>query len=157
MTAPERSIWAFGDLMTIVLSGAETDGRAFVMRQVVPRHVRPPGLHRHANEDHLWSVESGRGRFYVGDAVTEGGPGTIAWGPRGIPHAFSADTDELHVLVVTTPAGLETYFAEVGEPAGSDSPPAPGWESPVGDEAPIAARYGIELLGPLPKWSPRSA
>src|SRR5262245_17025318 len=141
--------------MRIVLTGAETGGHAFVMKQVVPRHVRPPGLHRHANEDHLWYVEAGQGRFFVGDAVTEGGPGTVAWGPRGVAHAFSADSDELRVVVITTPAGLESYFTEVGEPARSETPPPADWESPAGDEAPIAARYGIELLGPLPGWAKR--
>jgi len=47
-------LWAFGDRMTFALTGQETDGQAFVMEQIVPRHTRPPGRHRHANEDHIW-------------------------------------------------------------------------------------------------------
>ena len=156
MTPPGRSIWAFGDLMTFVLTGAETDGRIFVMEQVVPRHTRPPGLHRHTHEDHIWYVQAGRGRFWVGDNMVEAGPSAIMWGPRGEPHAFSADSDELRVLVVTLPSGLESFFAEVGEPAATNAPPPPGWSPPAHDEGTIAARYGIELLGPLPGWTPRS-
>jgi quercetin dioxygenase-like cupin family protein len=141
--------------MTFLLTGAETGGRSFVMEQVVPRHVRPPGLHRHANEDHVWYVQSGGGRFWVGDTMTEAGPGAVLWGPRGVPHAFSADSEELRVLVVTLPAGLEAFFAEIGEPTSADAPAPPGWTPPVHDEDARAARYGIELLGPEPRWTPR--
>ena len=71
-----------------------------------------------------------------------------------MPHAFSADTDQLRVVVVTIPAGLEAFFEEIGEPARADGPPPAGWTPPVEDEAAHAARYGIELLGPQPGWSP---
>ena len=148
-----RSLWAFGDRMTFVLTGDETGGRAFVMEQIVPRHTRPPGRHRHANEDHIWYVQAGRGRFYVGDDMTEAGPGAILWGPRGVPHAFSADSEELRVLVVTTPAGLEAFFEAIGEPARGDGPPPPDWQPPVDDESAHARGYGIELLGLQPGWT----
>ena len=147
-------LWAFGDFMRIVLAGEGTGGRCFVMEQTVPRHVRPPGRHRHAHEDHVWFVREGRGRFWVADAVSEAGPGSILWGPRGVPHAFSADTDELRVVVVTLPAGLESFFVAVGEPARADGPPPHGWVPPVADEASVAAQFGIELLGPERGWTP---
>ena len=102
----------------------------------------------------MWFVREGRGRFWVADAVTEAEPGSILWGPRGVPHAFSADTDELRVVVVTLPAGLESFFAAVGEPARTDGPPPNGWVPLVADEAALAARFGIELLGPEPGWTP---
>ena len=151
-----RSIWAFGDRMTFVLTGDDTGGRCFVMEQVVPRHVRPPGRHLHAVEDHVWYVQAGHGRFWVGDEVVEAGPGSILHGPHGIPHAFSADSAELRVLVVTMPAGLEAFFEAVGVTAEGEGPPPPGWSSPAGDdEAALAQRHGIELLGPQPGWEPR--
>jgi mannose-6-phosphate isomerase-like protein (cupin superfamily) len=153
MTDPRR-LWAFGDFMHIVLGADQTGGRCFVMEQAVPRHVRAPGRHRHTHEDHVWLVREGSGRFWVGDEVTVAGPGAILWGPRGVPHAFSADTDVLRVVVVTLPAGLEAYFAAVGEPAGIDGPPPPGWTPPVEDEAAIAAGFGIKLLGPQAGWTP---
>ena len=148
------SWWAAGDLMTIVLDGAATGGRCFVMEQVVPRHVQPPGRHSHREEDHVWYVQDGTGRFYVGDTETRAGPGDILFGPRGIPHAFSADSAELRVLVVTMPAGLERFFQATGEPARGDGPPPPGWTAPIGNVEAIAAAYGIALLGPDPAWQP---
>jgi hypothetical protein len=69
-------------------------------------------------------------------------------------HAISADTDQLRVLVVTIPAGLEAFFEEIGEPARGDGTPPAGWTPPVDDEPARAARYGIELLGPQPGWLP---
>ena len=76
----------------------------------------------HPPEDHVWYVQAGHGRFYVGDTETVAGPGSILWGPRGIPHAFSADSAELRVLVVTMPAGLEAFFLATGEPARATDP-----------------------------------
>jgi quercetin dioxygenase-like cupin family protein len=150
----KRALWAFGDRMSFVLTGADTEGRCFVMEQIVPRHTRPPGRHRHANEDHVWYIQAGQGRFYVDNTMTEAWPGAILWGPRAIPHAFSADSEELRVLVVTVPAGLEAFFEAIGEPARGDGPPPPGWEGPDVDEADLATRFGIELLGPEPQWRP---
>ena len=45
--------------------------------------------------------------IYVGDDMTEAGPGAILWGPRGVPHAFSADSDELRVLAQDVANRLE--------------------------------------------------
>ena len=144
-----------GDVRLVSVRQAErTTGAALPLH--VPRHVRPPGRHLHAVEDHVWYVQAGHGRFWVGDEVVEAGPGSILHGPHGIPHAFSADSDELRVLVVTMPAGLEAFFEAVGVPAEGDGPPPPGWVSPAGDdEAALAQRHGIELLGPQPGWEPR--
>jgi quercetin dioxygenase-like cupin family protein len=154
MATERQRLWAAGDLMSIVLTGAETGGACFVMEQVVPRHVRPPGRHRHDREEHVWYVQDGRGRFYVGETETPAGPGDVLWGPRGIAHAFSADTETLHVLVVTLPAGLESFFLATGEPARGDGPPPADWTSPASDVPAIAASHGIELLGPEPLWRP---
>ena len=157
MGTERLDLWAAGDRMSFVLTGEATGGACFVMEQVVPRHERAPGRHRHAREQHIWYVQAGRGRFYVGDTETAAGPGDVLWGPPGIAHAFSADTPELRVLVVTMPAGLEGFFRATGEPARAAGPPPAEWVSPAGDEATvasIAATYGIELLGPEPLWRP---
>jgi mannose-6-phosphate isomerase-like protein (cupin superfamily) len=148
------ALWAAGDRMTLVLTGADTGGSCFVMEQVVPRHVRPPGRHAHARESHVWYVQDGHGRFYLGDTEMEAGPGAILFGPPGVPHAFSADSPELRVLVVTMPAGLEEFFLATGEPARGDGPPPADWRAPADDVEAIAATFEIDLLGPEPRWHP---
>ena len=111
------ALWAAGDRMTLILTGADTSGSCFVMEQVVPRHVRPPGRHAHARESHVWYVQDGHGRFYVGESVTEAGPGAILFGPPGIPQHMhrnfagipSVPTDDSRQLVPGYP-GFSGHF-----------------------------------------------
>ena len=148
-----RRIWAFGDLMILKATAPESGGRVFVMEQHVPRHRHAPGRHIHADDDQSWFVIAGRGRFYIGDETLAVGPGDFVHGPHGLPHAFSADTDDLHVLVITTPAGLEGFFDAVGVEATTATHPPADLPGPVEDPA-LAKRYGITALGPETRWTP---
>jgi hypothetical protein len=128
-----RRIWAFGDLMILKLTAEQTSGRVFVMEQHVPRHRQAPGRHVHEVDDQAWFVIAG---------------------PHGISHAFSADTDDLHVLVITAPAGLEGLFASMGIDA--TEPTHPPADLPEAREDPdLARRYGTTALGPEPRWTPQ--
>jgi quercetin dioxygenase-like cupin family protein len=117
--------------MIVKATAEQTSGRVFVMEQHVPRHRSAPGRHVHEVDDQSWFVIAGRGRWFVGDQTIEAGPGDFVHGPHGVPHAFSADTDDLHVLVITAPAGLEGFFAAVGVDATEPThPPADLPEAP---------------------------
>ena len=49
----------------------------------------------------------------IGDDIHEAGPGAVVWMPRGIPHHFANNGDELvRGFGVTTPAGIERFFTE---------------------------------------------
>jgi quercetin dioxygenase-like cupin family protein len=148
-----RRLSAFGDLMILKATAEETNGRVFVMEQHVPRHRQAPGRHVHAVDDQAWFVISGHGRFFIGDETFVAGPGDFIHGPHGMPHAFSADSDDLHVLVITTPAGLEGFFAESGVDALAATHPPAGLNKPA-DDPDVAARYGVTALGPEPLWTP---
>ena len=148
-----RQLWAFGDLMSLKATTDETNGRLFVMEQHVPRHRHAPGRHVHAVDDQAWFVIAGHGRFFVGDETLVAGPGDFIHGPHGIPHAFSADSNDLHVLVITTPAGLEGFFAESGVDASAATHPPAGLAESADDPA-LAARYGVTALGREPRWTP---
>ena len=55
--------------------------------------------------------------------------------------------------------GARGFFDATGEPARGPGPPPADWSSPAGDEAAvvrIAARFGIDLLGPETRWGPVS-
>jgi quercetin dioxygenase-like cupin family protein len=148
-----RRLWAFGDLMILKATADQTAGRVFVMEQHVPRHRDAPGRHVHAVDDQAWFVIAGRGRFFIGDETLTAGPGDYINGPHGVPHAFSADTDDLHVLVITTPAGLEAFFRETGIEAPTATHP-PDDLAQADDDPEVAARYGVSALGPEPRWTP---
>ena len=149
-----RRFWAFGDLMILKATAEQTSGRVFVMEQHVPRHRHAPGRHVHEVDDQSWFVIAGRGRWFIGDETFEAGPGDFLHGPHGVPHAFSADTDDLHVLVITAPAGLEGFFAAVGIHATEPThPPEDLPEAP--DDPDLARRYGTMALGPETRWAPK--
>lgn len=148
-----RRIWAFGDLMIMKLTAEQSSGRVFVMEQHLPGHQGAPGRHVHEADDQSWFVIAGRGRWFIGDQVIEAGPGDFIHGPHGVPHAFSADTPDLHVLVITAPAGLEGLFAAMGVDATEPTHPPADLPQPP-DDPEIARRYGTTALGPEPRWTP---
>jgi len=78
-------------------------------------------FHLHRDSDEVAYVLSGEITFKIGAEVTVGGPGTCAFMPRSIPHAWKntgAQTGE--VLFFYSPAGAGKFFeARLGQPAAS--------------------------------------
>jgi uncharacterized cupin superfamily protein len=73
-------------------------------------------VHAHLREDKLWYVLDGEFRFKAGDEILRVSTGGMAFGPRGLPHAFQNIGDSLgRLLVVTTPSGLERFFAQTDQ------------------------------------------
>ena len=90
-------------------------------------------------------VLSGEVTFKIGDETTVGGPGTCAFMPRGVPHAWKSTGAETgRVLFLYTPAeagGLleeqhrtRRTFASMSER----------------EVAEICQRHGWEIVGPSP-------
>ena len=148
-----RRTWAFGDLMILKLTAAQTSGRVFVMEQHVPRHRRAPGRHVHEVDDQSWFVIAGRGRWFIGDETIDAGPGDFVHGPHGVAHAFSADTDDLHVLVITAPAaskGSSRRWASL-PPSRPTRPPT----CPNPPRTRISPAGMGRRRGPKPRWTPQ--
>ena len=62
-------------------------------------------FHLHHDSDEVAYVLSGEVTFMIGDEVTVGGPGTCAFMPRGVPHAWKSTGAETgRVLFLYTPA-----------------------------------------------------
>ena len=59
--------------------------------------------------------------------------------PRGIPHVYRVESDGARWLALASPAGFETFVREVAQADGELGP---------AELTGIAARYGIEVLGP---------
>jgi quercetin dioxygenase-like cupin family protein len=112
-----------GGAITIRLRSADTDGRAGMIDQVIPAGFPGPALHVHPDFEETFYVVEGSLTFRTGDEVREGGSGTVAHIPRGVPHTFAnPGSAPAHVLVLVTPAGFEAYFealaAEIADRAG---------------------------------------
>ncbi len=67
--------------------------------------------------------------------------------PRGKAHSLHAETPEVRGLVLLAPAGLEQFFAAIGEPATTGELPEPAAPN-VPVVAAAAARYGVTILPP---------
>lgn len=143
-----EALWFNGALGLLRATADQTQGRFAAFELRLPKGFASP-LHAHGNEDEFFVVLSGRIRLQHGDEVTEGSAGSFAYTPRGIGHAFHADSDDARLLLFFGPAGVEGFFREVATPSRSFGlPPS---DEPVPDRetlVEIMTRYGQTVLGP---------
>lgn len=142
----DRDRWFLGTHLRVVADASDTDGQLAVMEQWAPKHFSPP-LHAHGREDTAVLVLEGRLTVKVGDESSQVGPGELAWLPRGIPHTFRVDSDEVRLLELVAPAGFEGFHVEVSEPADRPGLPPPT-EPDTGRLVTAIGAYGGEILGP---------
>jgi len=142
-----QSVWSLGGRFTAKVTEADAGGRFALVEAIAFRATEPP-LHIHHKEDEAWYIVDGHMTFYVGDAVLEAGAGCFVFAPSGIAHTFTVDVEPTRVLVFASPAGFEHFAVELGEPATTDEPPV-GLAMPGPDVlAPVAEKYGVEVVGP---------
>ena len=142
--------WGPGELMTFLITGEETDGAFFMAEiSVSPGGGTPP--HIHSREDESFRLLEGTLTIQVGGNTITASAGDFVYLPRGIAHSFK-NTGEgcAKAVVLTTPAGLEGFFAEVFEPAVDRSAaPPPASKELIGRALATGPRYGLELLPPV--------
>src|SRR5215211_7578110 len=86
---------------------------------------------------------------WVGDTHLSLPAGSFAFGPKGVPHTFYAETDGARALIGFQPFLFETFLREVGEPATERVLPPPLEGHPdLARLMPIAERAGMVILGP---------
>ena len=72
--------------------------------------------------------------------MLEAAPGDLVYKPRGVPHAFWSATDApARVLELISPAGFESYFAELEPILGGGGPPD------LERLAEVQERYDLEM------------
>lgn len=145
-TRQDATFQFFGSPTVLHATGEQTDGRFLLLEAV----TMPPGLqspyHRHHNEDEAFYVLEGHVRFVCDGEWLDAGPGTWVYGPREIPHGFKVVGDQsARMLLLCAPAGFEKFVLELCSPL--DAPPGPPDMAKLVD---AAARFNIDLLGPLP-------
>lgn len=139
--------WGPGELMTFLITGEETNGAFFMAEiSVSPGGGTPP--HIHSREDESFHLLEGMLTIQVGGDTITASAGDFVYLPRGIAHSFkNTGHGCAKAVVLTTPAGLEGFFAEVFEPAADRSAPPPPASKELIDRALAAGpRYGLELL-----------
>jgi len=141
-------VWFLNALTIIKLSGEQTGGRFALMEDRLPARRATP-YHLHHNEGETFYLLEGDMTFYSGSDKFTGTVGTTVFLPRGIPHGSRTDTAG-RMLILTTPAGFDSFVREAGEPATSlvlPEPKEPGFQALTA----LAAKYKIDILGPLPE------
>ena len=93
----EASRSAAGELYHEFLRVDSMSAGLYVLR------VREEDPQRPHNQDELYYVVSGRGRFRTGDTDRPVGPGSILFVEAGAEHRFHSITQDLSVLVVFAP------------------------------------------------------
>ncbi len=143
------AFWGPGELMTFLITGEQTGGAFFLAEvRVAPGGGTPPHLHH--REDESFHLLEGSLTVQVGGDTITASAGDFVYLPRGIAHSFKNTGDgSAKALVLTRPAGLEGFFAEVFEPAldRSATPPPMGKEL-IARAQSASPRYGLELLPP---------
>jgi quercetin dioxygenase-like cupin family protein len=149
-SGPPRDLWYLGGLLHLRATGADTGGAYALVEERLRGGFTTP-LHVHRREDEAFHVVDGELTFWVGDEQRHAGPGEYVFLTRNRPHAFRVDSPTAHVFNIVSPAGLEHFFVDLGEPARALTlPPPPDGPPDVGAMARVLADYGVELVGPPP-------
>lgn len=146
----EDSAVRFLGLPTVMRSTGETTNGAFGL---IEHLTMPPGwaspYHVHHLEDEAFYVLEGDVAFVCDGKWIKAGPGAYVFLPREIPHGFKIEgTAPARLLILCAPAGFERFVLEMSEPVSDLTlpPPAPDMEKLMA----VAAKYKIDILGPLP-------
>ena len=133
-----------GRSIVLKLLGGATGDSIMMFEETVPAGTKST-FHLHHHSDEVAYVLSGEVTFLIGDDVTVGGPGTCAFMPRGVRHAWKSTGAETgRVLFLYTPAkagGLIEEQQRTGRKFGSMN---------ERELAETLQRHGWELLGPSP-------
>lgn len=144
-----RSLWHLGALLSFKALGSETNEQFWALEGFADKHLAVP-LHVHSHEDEMWYVLDGEIRFILANETKTCRQGAFVYIPRNVPHTFQIISETARWFGIGTPAGLDQWFFETGEPALKLTLPPPA--NPPNIEMIVSSlkKYGTETLGPPP-------
>jgi len=130
---------SLGTLISVKATSEQTGGVFNLFDVSCPPGYTTP-MHIHYTEDVVVYVLEGSLVLFLGSERREAVVGSFFYQPRGTPHGFRVEDDTpARILYVTIPAGFDRFVYERKLPC------------PESDSDVAAARYKIEILGPLPE------
>src|SRR5262249_27406222 len=130
--------WFLNGLMTTLATRDETNGAYCIMEHVLTAAANPP-VHMHLVEDEAFYVLEGEIEFIVGGESVVARPGTFAFAPHGVEHAFRVCSDVARVLVFASgdapEGGTHAFFEAAGTPAPERRLPTPEAPDPAALDA----------------------
>ena len=137
----------FLGIPSLMRATAETTSGAFGLMEhwEMPVGFASP-YHTHHREDESFYVMEGEVAFVCGGKWLRAVAGTFVYGPREIPHGFKViGSSPARMLLMCTPGGFEGFVLEQTTPIAE--PPSP---PDMAKLMTLAAKYGIDIHGPLP-------
>ena len=114
--APVVQMAAPGRSAALMLQSEATAESVMMFEETVPAGTAGGPFHLHRDSDEVAWVLAGEFTFKIGDEVSVGGPGTCAFMPRDIPHAWKNTGSETgRVLFLYTPAAAGGYIEALSE------------------------------------------
>lgn len=143
------SFWLGTDLQTFKVTGEDTNG-AYALSELTAQPEFAPPPHIHHREDESFYILEGQFEFLDNDRTFTAGAGSFVYLPKGRLHMHRAVGDmPARALVLVTPAGIEKFLEEAGEPATDVSSPPPPPEMPELERiVALAQKYGVEVPPP---------
>jgi quercetin dioxygenase-like cupin family protein len=130
-----------GRFAALKLLGHETNGSIMLFEETVPVGAKSL-FHLRRDSDEVAWVLAGEITFMIGDDVRVGGPGTCAFLPRNVPHAWkNSGRDTGRVVFLYTPASAGGYVEELLHRPGPMSD---------AERKELRERYRWEIVGPNP-------
>ena len=144
--AGHEALWMLNSLIVERATSEETAGAYTLHEQWVTADGNPP-MHVHEHQDEAFLVLDGSIDVTTGDSTSRIEAGGFAFGPRGVPHTYEVTSERAHLLIISSPGGIESFFRELGTPAQELELPEP--QAPdVATVAAVAAGHGITILPP---------
>lgn len=140
------AIWVGGSLVNV--KPTVGDGSVASAVEIWEREASWPPKHVHPEHDEIWYVLQGRFRFALGDDEFVAGTGDVVVGPRGVPHAFCAETPDARLLDIHRPGGFERFFVQAGRPAAALVPPEPNGVATQAQPRATIEEFGAQVVGP---------
>jgi quercetin dioxygenase-like cupin family protein len=130
-----------GRFFDLKLLAGQTGESIMLFEETMPAGTASTHHLHHDSDEVVWVLE-GEFTFKIGDEVFSGGPGTCAFLPRNVPHAWKNNGPGTgRAMFLYTPARAGRYIEERFEHPGKLSDAERGREH---------TRYGWEVIGPNP-------
>ncbi len=140
----EVHAWVLGAALVIKATADQTGGKFAAVEFSGPKGFGSP-IHIHSDDDEFFVVLEGEVRFRLGDEEVYVGPRSFVYGPRGVAHGFTMNSDTARVLLFFGPAGVEEFFREASAYLATVSPGEPPDPKTMGE---IAASHGQRNVSP---------
>lgn len=131
-----RAVGVLGDRTLFKVASDETGGAYAILEQHIPPGHGPP-LHVHRHETEIFYILEGQFTVTIGGQELPAPEGTLAVGPRDIPHTFrNVGTTPGRLLLTVIPGRFSNYFSDV------DSVP----DRDLAKIRELCAKYDVEIL-----------